>query len=166
MTLSEHPSSSLTQLRAEKEIVEALARRLDVDLRLRPGKVTVADGVAIEVDAASADFSVVVEAYARQGRLKGAQPKKIAQDILKLALFKRIPGREATRAVIAFASPEARKSVTGWLQHAADSFGVELVVVEVTDQTRAAIQAAQDRQIMVNNDVVADDVAFTEHDHA
>jgi hypothetical protein len=37
-------------------------------------------------------------------------------------------------------------------------------VVEVTDQTRAAIQAAQDRQIMVNNDVVADDVGFTEHE--
>jgi hypothetical protein len=107
---------------------------------------------------------VVVEAYARQGRLKGAQPKKIAQDILKLALFKRVPGREGTRAVIAFASPEAHRSITGWLQHAADSFGVEFVVVEITDQTRTAIRAAQDRQIMANNDVVADDVDLAERE--
>jgi hypothetical protein len=164
VTLSEHPSSSLTQLRAELEIVEAVAQLWNVDLRPRPGKVTVADGVAVEVDAASADFGVVVEAYARQGRLKGAQPKKIAQDILKLALLKRAPGREATRAVIAFASSEARESITGWLQHAADSFGVELVVVEIADETRAAIRASQDRQLMVNNSVLADDVELTEHE--
>lgn len=157
VTLSEHPSSSLTQLRAEKEIVEALAKLWNIDLRSRPGRVMVADGVNIEVDAASADFDVVVEAYARQGRLKGAQPKKIAQDILKLALLKRVPGREATRTVIAFASSEARESITGWLQHAADRFGVELVVVEIADETKAAITASQDRQIMVNGDVLADD---------
>ncbi|WP_433832573.1 hypothetical protein ACQP2E_16480 [Actinoplanes sp. CA-015351] len=162
MTTPEHPSSSLTQSRAETEIVEALARQWDIDLRPRPGKVPVGDGIAVEVDAANSDFSVVVEAYARQGRLRGAQPKKIAQDILKLALFKRVPGREGTRAVIAFASSEARKSVTGWLEHAADTFGVELVVVEISEQTRAEIRAAQDRQVMVNVDVVADDVALTD----
>ena len=161
VTLSEHPSSSLTQIRAEKEIVEALAQLWNIDLRPRPGKVMVAEGITIEVDAASADFGVVVEAYARQGRLKGAQPKKVAQDILKLALLKRVPGREATRAVIAFASSEARASITGWLQHAADSFGVELVVVEIADETKATIRASQDRQIMVNGDVLADDVDGT-----
>jgi hypothetical protein len=78
----------------------------------------------IEVDAATADRSTVVEAYARQGKLKGAQLKKIAQDILKLALLKRQPGHERTETIIAFASQEAHDSISGWLQEAAAEFGV------------------------------------------
>jgi hypothetical protein len=76
------------------------------------------------VDAATADRSTVVEAYARQGKLKGAQLKKIAQDILKLALLKRQPGHERTETIIAFASQEAHDSISGWLQEAAAEFGV------------------------------------------
>jgi hypothetical protein len=156
--LSGHPSDSSVQLQAEVEIVTALAARWGIDLVRRPNKIPLSDGVAVKVDAASPDLRLVVEAYARQGRLKGAQPKKIAQDILKLALIKRVPGRETTRVVIAFASQEHRDSISGWLQHAADSFGVEPVVVEIAEQIREAIRRAQGPQVMANMDMVTDDL--------
>jgi hypothetical protein len=116
----------------------------------------------VKVDGATPKLSVVVEAYARQGKLKGAQLKKISQDILKLALLKRESGREIRRAVIAFASQEARASISGWIHQAAVAFDIELIVVEIPEQLRDKICAAQDRQIMVNLDLVADDIGLSD----
>lgn len=160
--LPEHLSSSAVQTRAETEIVCALARKWGIELVPQPDKIPLGGGVYVEVDGATPDLSVVVEAYARQGKLKGAQPKKIAQDILKLALLKRESGRELTRAVIAFASQKARDSISGWIQQAAVAFDIELIVVEIPEQLRAEIRAAQHRQIMVNLDDVADDIGLSD----
>jgi hypothetical protein len=160
----EHRSSSAVQTLAEAQIVAALAAERQLELITKPGEITLSGGVSIEVDAATADERVVVEAYARQGKLKGAQPKKIAQDILKLALLKREPGREQTDAIIAFASQEARDSISGWLRQAARTFNIELVLVDIPPELRAQILLAQSRQIMVNLDQVADDVAMDADD--
>ncbi len=128
-------------------------------LQQQPGKIGLQGGVSIEVDAATDNGRIVVEAYARQGRLKGAQIKKVAQDIPKLALLKREKDREQTEAIIAFASQEAHDSITGWLRQAAKSFGVELKVVPIPEALRKDILMAQGRQVMVTVDEVADDVA-------
>lgn len=152
-----HQSDSHTQREAEEEILAGLAASLGVVLA-KPERVALSGGVFVEVDAATSDMGVVVEAYARQGRLKGAQPKKIAQDVLKLALLKREPGWERTRTIIAFASHEARNSISGWLARAAAEFGVELFVVEVSEELRARILDAQRRQVMANADLLADDL--------
>ena len=115
--------------------------------------------VWVEVDARAQDSSVFVEAYARQGPLKGAQLKKIGQDILKLALLQRESTFSGSRAIIAFASDEARDSVRGWLRRATDAFGVELLVVPIPEVLRNEILAAQSRQMMENIDVTLADVA-------
>jgi hypothetical protein len=154
----EHPSSSAVQTKAERKIVCALARKCGIELVHQPGKILLGGGVYVEVDGATPDLSVVVEAYARQGKLKGAQLKKISQDILKLALLKRESGHEIRRAVIAFASQEARASISGWIQQAAVAFGIEFIVVEIPEELRAEIRDAQDRAIMVNLDHVAGDI--------
>jgi hypothetical protein len=151
-------SSSAVQTKAEEKIVAAVAAARDITLICKPGKVALTGGVFIEVDAVTPDESVVVEAYARQGKLKGAQPDKIARDILKLALLKREPGRERTEAVIAFASEQARDSISGWLRQAAATFDVQLVVVDIPQELREQISQAQCRQMMVNLDRVADDL--------
>ena len=88
-TPPEHLSSSAVQTKAEKEIVASLATMLHIGLKQQPGKIALQGGVYIEVDAATDDGGIVVEAYARQGRLKGAQLKKVAQDILNLPLSRR-----------------------------------------------------------------------------
>lgn len=160
----EHLSSSAVQTAAEAQIVSALAEARGLSLISKPGEILLAAGAAaVRVDAATADESVVVEAYARQGKLKPGQLKKVAQDILKLALLKHEPGRENTKAIIVFADQAAHDSVTGWLRQAASVFTVELTVVSITEDLRRRIQQAQSRQVMVNLDQVADDEAAEGH---
>lgn len=72
----EHLSSSAVQTEAEEEIVCALARKCGVELIHQPGKIPLGGGVYVEVDGATPDLSVVVEAYARQGKLKGAHRRR------------------------------------------------------------------------------------------
>lgn len=159
MTHSEHLSDSSVQRQAEAAIIAAAADLLGLDLLASPGRITLAGDVWVEVDARAPDSSVFVEAYARQGPLKGAQLKKIGQDILKLALLQREAAFSGSRAIIAFASEEARDSVRGWLRRAADAFGVQLLVVPIPEDLRNEILAAQSRQMMVNIDVSLADVA-------
>lgn len=146
---SNHQSDSAVQREAEKAIVHALAARLNVPLK-PGGTLQVGDGVNVRLDAVSEDGQVAVEAYARQGVLKGGQLKKIAQDVLKFALLRRLPGFQSARLIVVFASEEARDSITGWVRHAAEEFDVELEVVEISNEVRERIVAAQDRQKMVN----------------
>jgi len=67
----------------------------------------------VEVDAIADDRGLIVEVYARQGKLKDAQIRKIGQDILKLALLRRHPGYRTATMIIAFAGEPAYDSITG-----------------------------------------------------
>lgn len=162
--MSEHLSDSAVQRNAEGAIVEALAKQLSFEGSLKPKRMAVLGGGYVQLDACSEDDRILVEAYARQGKLKGAQIKKISQDILKLALLRRDPRLRDSRAIAVFASEEARDSITGWIRLAAEQFGIELMVVEIPDALRDEIKAAQGRQVMVNVEIpmdeIADDVTF------
>ena len=158
VTPAPHQSDSAVQRSAEKHIIDALAISTGIEFDTDPGRITLAGGVWVEVDARSNQGSVFVKAYARQGKLKGAQIKKIGPDILKLALLRRKEQNLGARAIIAFASQEASDSIRGWLRRAAEEFGVELMVVEIDQSLREQILAAQNRQIMVNVDATVVDV--------
>ncbi|GAA2736414.1 hypothetical protein GCM10009867_21050 [Pedococcus aerophilus] len=156
---SEHLSDSAVQRNAEGAIVEALSTQIGFEGALKPKRVAVLGGGFVQLDACSDDDSILVEAYARQGKLKGAQIKKISQDILKLALLKRDPRMRDSRAIAVFASEEARDSITGWIRSAAEQFDIELVVVDIPDVLRDEIKAAQARQVMVNVEISVEDIA-------
>lgn len=156
---SGHLSDSAVQRNAEGAIVAALAAKLGFEGALKPKRVRVLGGGFVQLDACSDDESILVEAYARQGKLKGAQIKKVSQDILKLALLKRDPRLRDSRAIAVFASEEARGSVTGWIRSAADQFGIELAVVDIPEALRDEIKSAQARQVMVNAEIPIDDLA-------
>ena len=161
--MTPHQSDSAVQREAETAIIDALAAKLGVAL-VGGGTLPLDGGVHIHLDARSEDGKVAVEAYARQGTLKGGQLKKIAQDVLKLALLRRESGYTDVRPIIVFASEEARSSITGWVKHAAGVFGVELHVVDIDPDLRSAIVATQLRQKMVNVDMsaAADDLTLQE----
>ncbi len=156
---NDHMSDSTVQRNAEAAIINSLAESLGTPGALKPKRVAVPGGAFVELDASSDDDSVLVEAYARQGRLQGAQLKKVSQDILKLAFLKGDKARSASRAVIVFASEEACASITGWVRAAADHFRVELLVVDIPESVRVEIRAAQARLVMVNLVIPADEVA-------
>ena len=158
-----HQSDSAVQRDAETAIIDALAAKIGVVL-VNGGTLTLSGGARIKLDARSEDGRFAVEAYARQGTLKGGQLKKIAQDVLKLALLRREPGYADVRPIVVFASEEARSSITGWVNRAAEVFGVEFHVVDIDPGLRDAIVATQGRQKMVNVDLsaAADDLTIQE----
>lgn len=145
-----HLSDSTAQRKAETRLVESLSQRLGIPLA--KGVWVLADGVRVEIDGMAPDRSVLVEVYARIGTLKGSQPKKVAQDALKLLAVRekaRAEG-EDPRLILCFASQEATNSIRGWLRWVIEEQGVEMRVEELTDDMAAAVVRAQEGQVMVN----------------
>ena len=144
-----HVSDSAAQRSAEDTMLADLARARGYDFAVRPDAVKKLAG--LKPDAVDWAKRVLVEAYARVGRLKGAQPHKVKGDILKLLLIeRRLTGK--WRKIICFGDDEAAKLLMGksWVAAAAQEFGVEVVVVKHSVRTAKTIVAAQKRQRMVN----------------
>jgi hypothetical protein len=112
-----------------------------------------------KVDAASPDRRVLAEIFARQGALKGGQQKKVAIDTLKLLTVRR--EHPDTKLVIAFADTAAAAYATGggWLAQALRTWDVDIEIVDIPQNLRDEILAAQAGQKMVNIEDVADDIA-------
>lgn len=150
-------SDSTVQRLAEAAILEAFARQREETL-VEPVPTISLGTTRLHPDAVTLRERYVVEAFARQGALKPGQKKKVAQDILKLALLRQTEGWTDAKPVIAFADEAALASVTGWLREAAAQFKVELVCVEIDEDLREGIRHAQARQVMVNVEVDEADV--------
>lgn len=144
----EHQSSSHEQRAADPVILAGAAAQLGVDLA--PATLTLTGGARVDVDGVAADRSAFVEVFAHQGRLRGGQFHKVARDALKLITL----GREhpEARLAVVFGDAEAAACVTGasWLAEALRTWRVDVLVVDVDDELRTLLTAAQERQRMVN----------------
>jgi len=146
--MSTQQSSSSVQSEAEGKIRRLLANELSV--ALDPVEVEVDDGAKVHVDAVSPDRTVFAEIFARQGKLKPGQQKKVAIDTLKLlAIQRQHPG---ARLMLVFCDDEAAAYARGkgWLARALNAWGVEVRVIAIEKTLRDEILAAQGRQVMVN----------------
>lgn len=145
---SPHVSDSAVQREAERVIRERLAQRLGIDLM--PQAVHLVAGAPVQVDAASPDGSVLAEIFARQGELKGGQQKKVAIDTITIRRE-----RPGTRLVLAFADSDAAAYATGggWVAQALRTWDVDVEIVDIPEELRNKIRAAQAAQTMVNPDV-------------
>ena len=143
-----HPSDSADQRLAERHVLTALetlwgatfvsGTNVPVDAGVQP------DGVDLE-------RKLVVEVFARVGRLKPAQAHKVKADILKLAYLRKLLGPD-WRVVFCFVDREAAAFLLGksWAARAAQDFGVEVVIQALPDDVRDRVMAAQVRQRMTN----------------
>lgn len=136
-----HASTSTEHSLAEALIIKAVSELKGKELL--PGRIEVSPGVRIQPDGVDADRTIFVEAYARQGKLVGAQLKKVAQDVLKFTLLKTT--YPTAEFVLAFASAEAMDSVRGWLLEAVRANGVEMLLTQISDEDVAGLLLAQDR---------------------
>ncbi|MTD44897.1 hypothetical protein GKE82_11485 [Conexibacter sp. W3-3-2] len=143
-----HVSDSAVQRHAEEIIRGLLAERLGV--ALAPRTITLEAGAPVQVDAASSDGAVLAEIFARQGALKGGQQKKVAIDTLKLITIHR--EQPAEKLVLCFADHEAAAYATGggWVAQALRTWGVKVEIIDLPEDIRGEIRAAQDGQTMVN----------------
>lgn len=137
-----HPSDSRAQRDAEVAIIAALSARLGV--ALAKTSVPTGNGGRVELDGATADLRILVEAYAHQGALRGGQPKKLATDALKLTWI----GRQvkAERMILAVADEEVESHLRrpkAWLTQALIDLRVEVVRVNLDEATVESLRTAQ-----------------------
>ena len=142
-------SHSDEQMSAESYIRDALNH--EYGLSLKPRKLDLGGGVCVELDGFDEENRVLCEIYARVGRLKGAQPNKLAADILKMELIERKLTMNF-RKMIAFCDAEAARSSRSksWLSYVASELGVDVEVMNIPEDVRVQILIAQERQKMVN----------------
>jgi hypothetical protein len=139
-----HPSDSAAQRSAESLIIAAVAETVGVPLQ--PTVLTIGDA-RVQIDGASANHRVLVEAYARVGPLRGAQPRKLAADAFKLAwVGPRVGAERLVLAVMDTAAEDYANRPRAWLTAALRDGGIEVIRVEVDAITRAAVESAQRTQ--------------------
>jgi hypothetical protein len=143
-----HPSDSQEQRNAEALILQAVSA--SVGIELAPRSLRLEGGARADVDGVAPDESVLVEVFAHQGRLKGAQFHKVARDALKLITLGRT--RPGSRLIIAFGDSDAAAcvSASSWLAEALRTWAIEVLVVNLDADIRAGLRSAQARQVMVN----------------
>lgn len=144
-----HPSDSADQRAAECQVLASLEALLGATFI--PGtRVPVDAGVA--PDGVDLDRRIVVEVYARVGKLKPAQAHKVRADLFKLAYLRKLLG-PSWRVILCFVDQDAAAFLTGksWAARAAQAFEVEVMIQELPTQLREQVLAAQRRQHMTNS---------------
>lgn len=137
-----HPSDSTAQRDAEPLIVAAVAEYVGVELAA--ATIDLGDGVQVQIDGASADRAVLVEAYAHVGPLLSGQSRKLTTDAFKLVWAGGRIG--ATRLVIAVADVDAEAYLLrprAWLTAALRDSAVEVLRVSIDAAATARVVEAQ-----------------------
>jgi hypothetical protein len=143
--LSAPPGDSAAQRAAEAVILAAVGAKLGVSLA--PRRLNLGDGVHVDVDGVSDEPPVLCEVWAHQGSSKVAQGHKVLHDALKLfvAAESRTP---RPRLILAVTDTAAATRFRGrsWYGVALRRLGVELLLVDIPQDVRDTIWAAQARQ--------------------
>jgi hypothetical protein len=134
------------QRAAESVMLGALSAELQV--RLAKKRMVHADGAWAELDGWSHDPPILVEVWAHQGIPKSAQKAKVMTDALKM-LWVEATFYPAGARKILLLSDQAAAAHFGrmsWMAAALRHFAIEVRVVDLPDEHRAAVQKAQGRQ--------------------
>lgn len=144
--MSTHKSDSSAQRSAETHILGLLEKSIGATF----GEPRIL-GMSVKPDAVDMHKKIVVEVFARVGKLKPAQMHKVQADILKLAFIDKEAGG-GWRKIICFGCKEAASFLQGqsWAANAAKSFGIEIIIFELSGKQRESVVIAQKNQKMVN----------------
>ena len=147
-----HKSSSHVQMQAEELIFKKVENILNLKLE-KNKNIYLADNkyTYIQPDFYSSENSIIGEIFAHIGKPKKAQDNKIANDILKMLLLEKITGKEY-RKIIAICDETEMKKLQGdsVLAESIRQFGIEILFIEIDDNTRKQILEAQEHQKMTN----------------
>jgi hypothetical protein len=144
-----HKSDSSEQRVAELAILQLLSAQTGVSLA--PAKLSLTGGATVNIDGFNPDARVLCEIYAHVGRTRGAQPGKVAKDILKMVAAEKALG-QPHKKILCFIDRSAAACVLGrsWLAEVAKDLGVDVLVLDIGPELTAQLVAAQKRQVMVN----------------
>jgi len=116
-------------------------------IRLEKRKFPLPDGGWLEVDGVSESPPVLCEAWAHQGPAKSAQKNKVMADAMKLLYAAKLMP-SPPRLILLFADEAAALHLRGrsWMGKVLKGNGIEIQVVNLPDDVRESIRAAQTRQ--------------------
>lgn len=143
-----HLSDSEEQRIAERLILEGLESKLGIQKGSLQNKRIMLDNiVGVEIDGYSFEHKIMVEVFARIGKLLPAHCEKLANDILKLNLVEdilNIPHKK----YIAVCGEDIERYLTGtsWKAFAAKHYNFDIVRIELSQEDREMILNAQQRQ--------------------
>jgi hypothetical protein len=141
------PGHSGEQRAAERVMLTVLGIQLGVNLE--PARIVIPSGARVEVDGADASRSVLVECWAHQGPPKVAQRHKVLADALKL-MWIATTIYPRPRLVLCLSDPLAARPFVApaksWAAAALKDLGITVVVVDLPDDVRDKVRAAQKRQ--------------------
>ncbi len=143
-----HLSDSKAQMKAEKLILNGLAQYLGLpNNSLHTKRILVDNTVSVEIDGYNEDNKIMVEVFARIGKLSAAHYEKLANDILKLKLVEDVLGIKH-RKYIAVCGEDAEKYLLGtsWKAFASMYYGFEIVRIDLSIDEREMILDAQRNQ--------------------
>lgn len=138
-----HPSNSAAQGEVQKDVLMALEVQLGVKL---DGCPSIDQRLSLD-GFADREVPICVEVWAHQGPARGSQPSKVMEDVCKLLLVERLLGRNC-RKIIAACDMQAISFLRNrsWMARVAREFGIEPIVVEVSEQRRAVLRERQMEQ--------------------
>ena len=106
----------------------------------------------IQPDFYSEEESIVGEIFSHIGKYKGSQPRKIANDILKMVLLDKVKNKTHKKLFVVCRDEEKNvlENSSSWLSECIRQFDVEVIKVDIPDIIKEQVLAAQKRQIMIN----------------
>ena len=150
--MQDYDGDSTVQKQIEKTIFEKLKSFLHADVLERnadlelPGE----PGIRIRPDFYSESQKIIGEIHAHLGKLKPAQMRKVAADVLKLHLFDP-ENRFRKYYVVCCQEEKAQLEGNSYLAAAMRKFNIEVKLIELTEQEQNALRAAMKKQNMYRN---------------
>lgn len=142
-------SKSDVQQNIEKYMFEQIKIMLKDSLLLGDIKIQLGEDAKVFIcpDFYSPENKIIGEIHVHIGRLKGAQPDKIASDVLKMLLYEKKSGGE-WKKYIAVCCKEELEQLKGssFLAQSIREYGVELLYVDLPAELRSALSESIKRQ--------------------
>ena len=147
-----YKSSSHVQMQAENLIFQRVEELLEIRFE-RNKKIYLADNAFtyMQPDFCSEEHRIVGEIFAHIGKPKKAQDNKIANDILKMLLLEKITGKQYRKILVVCDAAEKKKlEGQSVLAESIRQFRIEVMHIEIDEETKLQIMAAQELQKMTN----------------
>ena len=141
-------SRSDVQQKIEKRLLEQLKEELNIYNFDENPTITLTNGkTTIEPDFYSGEKRIIGEIHTHLGKLKGAQPDKIANDILKMILFEKDKKIEFQK-IIVVCDEEEYKQLQGnsFVAESIRLFGINLYCFELNEHEKKELQEAINKQ--------------------
>lgn len=147
-----HKSDSTEQTQAEEHIVSLVEQKLGFTLK-KNHKLYLADNsyTYIQPDFFSEEHHIIGEIFSHIGKPKKAQNNKISNDILKMLVYEKVTDKQY-RKIIVVCDMDELTNLCGLsvLAETIRQFQIELMYIEIDEDLRNKLLAAQKRQKMVN----------------